>query len=265
IMLAKLLIITGLVCTVVATPRVPSIVQRNGFQPINPPDSALLSISGNPPPSRLSSHPLHPPPSTPSAQVHPTPLSFFPDANAERLAAGLSPLPPARSRTTNPRSLAVPSNTPSVVQGYIQLTETGTGADYGYVSKNLNSDGEFGTTTDLDQRLIVSINLGDIEEGQFNIVVNGASPHIYFGGIVGYSSTSSDLQSGSYNYAFLGQTEASQPNSPAVSMGNSFNDATGLSRGVESAIWTYDVVSGTFSPRWVNNDHSFPTTYIGFA
>jgi hypothetical protein len=51
------------------------------------------------------------------------------------------------------------------------LTETGTGADYGYVSKNLNSDGEFGTTTDLDQRLIVSINLGDIEEGQFNIVV----------------------------------------------------------------------------------------------
>ena len=51
------------------------------------------------------------------------------------------------------------------------MTETGTEKDYGFLSKDLNSFGEFQTTSDPDQRAIFSINLAVAAQGQTNIVV----------------------------------------------------------------------------------------------
>ena len=67
---------------------------------------------------------------------------------------------------------------PCSTQGYIQVTETGTGKDYGFLSKDLNGFGEFQTTSDPDQRAIFSINLADAAQGQTNIVVVSDPPQM---------------------------------------------------------------------------------------
>ena len=56
------------------------------------------------------------------------------------------------------------------------MTETGTGKDYGFLSKDLNGFGEFQTTSDPDQRAIFAINLADATQGQTNIVVVSKPP-----------------------------------------------------------------------------------------
>lgn len=215
-MLAKLIVIAGAVCTIVAVSvsRAPSLVRKT---------------------------------------------------NAEWLIAGLPPNPPTRrSRTALARS--VPSGSPTLTQGYIKLTETATGADYGFLCKVLNSHGQSGATTDPQQRAVVSINLADAAKGHSNIVVtNGASSHPYLGDIVSPYSSSSNLQRGGSKYMYVGQTEASPANAPATHLGSSYNDAMGLSQAVESAIWSYDAVSGTLYAQWINTDYSLPTTYIGLT
>ncbi|KIK01209.1 hypothetical protein K443DRAFT_678564 [Laccaria amethystina LaAM-08-1] len=252
-MLAKLLIVVaGCLCAVVAS----AVVQRDGFRPLNPPVNILDSRDT---PSYKS---LNPPLNILDSRDAPSP-TLVRKTNAERLIAGLPLNPPRRSRTAHPRG--VPSGVPTLTQGYIKVTEAGTGKDYGFLNKDLNNFGEFQTTSDPGQRAIFSINLADAAQGQTNIAVNGASARPYIGGIVGFSSALSDLKSGFATYSYIGQTEASPLNSPPVMVGNTFSDATGLAKGVESAIWVYDAGSGTITPQWVNNNLSLPATYIGLS
>jgi hypothetical protein len=65
---------------------------------------------------------------------------------------------------------------PRSTQGYIKVTEAGTGKDYGFLNKDLNNFGEFQTTSDPGQRAIFSINLADAAQGQTNIIVVSNPP-----------------------------------------------------------------------------------------
>lgn len=254
-MLAKLfIVVAGAVCTVVAS----AVVQRDGFKSLNPPLSVLDSRD-----TPAAYTPLNPPLNVLDSRDAPSSPTVARLTNAERLIAGLPLNAPRRSRTTHPRG--VPSGVPTISQGYIKVTETGTGKDYGFLNKDLNSFGEFQTTSDPDQRAIFSINLVDAAQGQINIAVNGASARPYIGGIVGFSSALSDLKTGFATYSYIGRTEASPFHSAPVTLGNTFSDATGQTKAVESAMWVYDAVSGTITPQWVNNDHSLPATYIGLS
>jgi hypothetical protein len=253
-MLAKLfIVVVGAVCTVVAS----AVVQGDGFKTLNPPLNVLDSRDAP------SYKPLNPPLNILNSRDAPS-HTLVRKTNAERLIAGLPLNRPYRSRTALLRGV-LPSVVPILIQGYIKVTETGTGKDYGFLSKVLNNFGEFQMTSDPDQRAIFSINLVDAAQGQTNIVVNGASARPYIGGIVGFSSALSDLKPGFATYSYIGQTEASPFHSPPVQRGNTFSDATGLPKAVESAIWVYDAGSGRITPQWVNNDHSLPATYIGLS
>jgi len=74
-------------------------------------------------------------------------------------------------------TLELITSPPRSIHGYIKVTETATGKDYGFLSKDLNNFGEFQMTSDSDQRAIFSINLADAAQGQTNIAVVSISPN----------------------------------------------------------------------------------------
>jgi hypothetical protein len=142
--------------------------------------------------------------------------------------------------------------------GYIQVTNADTGANLGFVSNVFNQFGEYGVTTDVNNRLTVSFS----GTSQFSLTAtNGPNSNLpYVGGIVGFSNTSDDLNTGSYNYTYLGGTVQTPANSPPVSGDNSFTEATGVQERIESAIWSISP-SNVLTAQWVNTDLSKPATY----
>ena len=85
----------------------------------------------------------------------------------------------------------------------------------------------------------------------------------FFGGIVGVFSTNNNLGPGSYNYTYVGGTVQTPSGSPPTSGANSFTMATGISRAIESSIWS--IVGGTvLTPGWVNTDLSRPATFVQY-
>jgi hypothetical protein len=91
---------------------------------------------------------------------------------------------------------------------------------------------------------------------------NSAFP--FFGGIVGFASTSNDLGVGSKNYVYLGGTTATAPGAGPTVGANAFTNATGIPERIESAIWSVDAINA-LSAQWINTDLSSPTTMLGIA
>jgi hypothetical protein len=143
--------------------------------------------------------------------------------------------------------------------GNLQVTNTDTHTVIGFVSKTWNSFGEFVVTTTPSDYLSVSLAPG----AQQNITaVNGQDPSFpLVGAIVGFSSTSDNLASGSPNYAYLGGTTATPPGSPPAAGANAFTHATGIGEHIESAIWTINDAN-MLSPQWINTDSSQPATHL---
>ncbi|KAG5646137.1 hypothetical protein DXG03_004376 [Asterophora parasitica] len=238
-MLVKLLsfVAFGASCVLAsATPTVPA--------SLNPPASVLVS----------SYHPV--------SQIAARGLS-----NAKRLASGLPLKPPSRRR----RPFVARAQPSGVVltQGYI-LAKDGDGNPVGYVNKAQNAYGEYVVDTDdtdPNDRLIVAIYLADAPSGTANIqTINGPDADLpFFGGIVGYASTSNDFNPLSFNYAFVGGTAPTPPNSPAISGSNTYSKRTNDQKAFESAIWTLDGNTYQLTPQWINSDGSSPTTYLGLS
>ncbi|KAI8970753.1 hypothetical protein BD414DRAFT_233499 [Trametes punicea] len=176
--------------------------------------------------------------------------------NAQRLARGLPPRSPrfgTRRRALAPRQSSTPC-TLSPTTGVIRVTsapEDGTSV-VGYISRTPNSFGQYTVTASTDQALEIDIFPCHSYSEPFNIqATNGLSSYPYFGAVVGFSSASADLEAGSSNYAALAGT-SSVPFGPAQPAPNAFNAATGLTRDVESAIWTLS--GSTLVPVWANSD-----------
>jgi len=152
--------------------------------------------------------------------------------------------------------ICVVSARASTFSGYITVNNSSQ-----YVSKVLNSYGEYVITTNLADALTVSFNPGT---APFSIAAtnnSGSYTYPYFGGILGFASNSANIAAGSYNYLYLGGTGLTAAGSVPSSGGNTFTAATGITESFESSIWS---ISSTFvlTPQWVNSDTSTPATVL---
>ncbi|KAI9103842.1 hypothetical protein DFS34DRAFT_645891 [Phlyctochytrium arcticum] len=164
-----------------------------------------------------------------------------------------------------PTTLRRRENQQCVRTGHLRITDSNNNP-FGYVDSKTNVFGEFGQTTNFNDRLLVSYTPSP-DGGPINIMhtnsdISNAFP--YLAGVVGYSS-GNDLMSGSYNYAyFAGAQEATLKNTPAqIGLGNSFIAATGVPKGGETQIWAISN-TGALSAQWVNTDGGNPATYTMF-
>ncbi|KAF8896073.1 hypothetical protein BD779DRAFT_1667936 [Infundibulicybe gibba] len=231
-MLVKLISLVALAATSVAAVATPTV--------------RAPAVSLNPPPSTVNGRELFEP------QLEARALT-----NAERLARGLSLNPPRRR--SSPAARSVPSGTVCNLHGYLEVRE---GSNVlGFLAKVWNNFGEYGAITgDASNRLKVTIDTcGD----RINILAELCLPlcwwHHWF------SSSSSDLSSGSFNYGYIGGTTQTPALSPPVSGPNSFTAATKIPKTFESAIYRYNAATKEITPQWINTDSAQPATYFGIS
>ncbi|KAI0628258.1 hypothetical protein C8Q77DRAFT_1068340, partial [Trametes polyzona] len=132
----------------------------------------------------------------------------------------------------------------------------------GFVSRVANVYGEYtlggsGRSGSAGDSLVVSLpdaSCSGDAGAPFEIeALNGLEGQKLFGAVVGIASQSDDLKEGSYNHAYIAGTD-SVLSGPAVNAPNGFTSATGISRDVESAIWTLAADGSTLVPNWINAD-----------
>ncbi|KAI0694093.1 hypothetical protein C8T65DRAFT_58463 [Cerioporus squamosus] len=179
-----------------------------------------------------------------------------PLTNAQRLRRGLPPNRP-RARYANRGAQAIgrrqgASPVPCVTQtGRIQVTYTywpaGGIKATGWLSRNVNTLGEYLFNTDASQALSVTIcpqtttNAFDIQ------ALNGLSNYPYIGGVVGPTNNGNNIGD-NYNVLYVaGVSEA--PYGPAVSGAS----AHGTYSKYESHMWSMGANSELI-PSWVNDD-----------
>ncbi|KAL0957093.1 hypothetical protein HGRIS_003188 [Hohenbuehelia grisea] len=184
------------------------------------------------------------PPAIPQVITAPPPLPKR-LTNAQRLARGLPPNPPVR-RKNSKRNGQVrrenPSPLPAVV-GYIRCTcdKTVVGVPAGgavWFGQNANSWGEYGATASQNDALVVNVPGGSssaVDLTTMNGNLKTSFPNIV--AVMGFASTNNNLGPGSYHYTYFSASTSTPPSSPAVVQPNAFSSASGMPKGVESAIW----------------------------
>ncbi|KAI0694092.1 hypothetical protein C8T65DRAFT_699079 [Cerioporus squamosus] len=141
-----------------------------------------------------------------------------------------SPMPSAFLADSLPTALDVP--TALAVPRLSNRVTTGKNAVYagssisGYSRGTVNAFGEYRSTIDESQALLVNI-------------CQGSNVHSIY------------AQRSSYNYAYVDGTVQTTTNSPAVSGANSFSAATGNERKIQSAVWSLGA-DNSLMPSWVN-------------
>ncbi|TFK84768.1 hypothetical protein K466DRAFT_664969 [Polyporus arcularius HHB13444] len=171
--------------------------------------------------------------------------------NAQLLSRGLPPNRPRarygrRGQALQPRQ----SSTTVARTGHIQVEVS----DYpiAFVSKQLNTFGEYQITTDVSDALSVSIP--DSSSATFDIVALNGGMFDYLGFATGFANINDvrQLDETSFNYAYLaGVTDESR--GPAVDAPNTYTDASGLPAYVESNVWSLGA-GNELIPTWVNGD-----------
>ncbi len=117
---------------------------------------------------------------------------------------------------------------------------------------------------DVNNALIVDFILNGTSGAAVNLTPenSGETGFPYFGLVVGRDSTNSDIASGNFNYLYIGNTDATPPNSTPQLAGNYFSANGDVTKASESAVWTVDATAKTLVPVWVNSDSSKPTTQV---
>jgi hypothetical protein len=149
--------------------------------------------------------------------------------------------------------------------GPITVTDTTTDTVLGYISGAQNGFGEYTVVPTTSGALNVTFN--ESSASPFDIAINNPFDSNYsdLGGITGFSNSSPDLGSGSFNYSYLGESAATAPGATPANVGNSFTDATGIPEDSESALWSVDAATGILSAQWINTDGSSPATFAAFT
>jgi hypothetical protein len=147
----------------------------------------------------------------------------------------------------------------TTLTGYISVTDANTNAGLGFVGNTFNDLGEYGVTTIVANRLSVTFT----PASEFSIAIaNGPTNSFpYFGAIVGFSNSSSNLGPGNSNYAYLGGTVLTSLSSTPASGSNSFTAATGIDEAVESTVWSISG-SNVLTAQWVNTDSTTASTNL---
>ena len=146
----------------------------------------------------------------------------------------------------------------AVQTGYVAITDASTAANLGWVSRTLNTYGEYVVTTDTADRLQVSY---DDTSAPFPIQIldSGSASYPWLGAVQGFSNTDADLGAGSFNYAVLGGVNMTAPGATPALRDNTVTESSGIPSATEASIWSH----GTASPlaaQWVNTDGSRPET-----
>jgi hypothetical protein len=149
--------------------------------------------------------------------------------------------------------------------GNIQVRNTDNNTVLGFLASHWNTFGEYDAvvpSTSSVSPSALTVMFTYTPGAPFSLTASNGPDNTYplVGWIVGFASTSDNLSPGSHNYAYLGGTTATPPNSRAVAGANAFTNATGIPEDIESAIWS---VSPTLAltPQWVNTDASKPATF----
>lgn len=148
--------------------------------------------------------------------------------------------------------------------GPIVVTDSSNAANDGYFSNTFNIFGEYTITSNLANALIVTFNTGAGSPFAITETNNSASSaHPFVGGVQGFSATSPNLGSGSFNYAYFAGTDLTAANATPASGGNTFTDVNGISEDIESTIWS---LSGdNLLAQWINTNSSAPSTFDVFT
>ncbi|EJF62080.1 hypothetical protein DICSQDRAFT_146821 [Dichomitus squalens LYAD-421 SS1] len=183
---------------------------------------------------------------------------IVPLTNAQRLARGLPPNPPRR-RSRTARALQPRQSSTCVAQTGTIAVSTG-----GYLSATATSYGEYSSTTDVSQALLVSFCVDTTVGTTFDLqTLNGLSAYPYLGAVQGFADRSRDLAAGSFNYYYIAGTEQTA-RGPAVPGVNSFSAAAGVAEAVESNIWTL-TDTNELVPSFVNSDGTAVTPSIVYV
>ncbi|GBE85925.1 hypothetical protein SCP_0804490 [Sparassis crispa] len=186
-----------------------------------------------------------------------------PQTNAQRMARGLPPNRPRfqhSARRIAPRASPAPGAC-NTLTGTLHVAGTGIDPNT-FVSRVPNQYGEYGVTTDTGDALRVQFTTCNTGLPLDLVTLNGIADFTLLGGITGYGSSSSDLTTGSDNYAYLGGTTQTAPHAHPSAGDSSYSFATGMAENEESAIWQVDAASGAVIARWINSDGGAPTTYL---
>lgn len=112
--------------------------------------------------------------------------------------------------------------------------------------------------------ILVCLTFADVAFGSPVSITTTNGPNAaypFFGGIVGFSSTSDNIGPGSYNYVYIGGTTFTSPGAVPTAGANSFTAATGINEDIESSIWSISA-SNILSAQWVNTNSSSPATFM---
>ncbi|KAH8105220.1 hypothetical protein BXZ70DRAFT_1004740 [Cristinia sonorae] len=216
----------------------------------------VLVVGARPSATTVASNPV-------GVHLNPVPFSYhdYPrDTNANRLKRGLGPKPPVLRRKN--RAL-VPRQSPAPLQtGYIQVAIAPT---TGFVGAATNEWGEYVMAWEQSEALHVVLHENGQVGEKFDITsLNGIAALPPVGFIEGEQNTSPDLSAGSSNYAYLGGVTSTPPGSPPQALANSYTDATGIAKHVESAIWELQP-GNQLAIRWVNTDGSIPNVGLFYV
>jgi hypothetical protein len=201
----------------------------------------------------------------------PSPSPVMRMTNAERMVAGLPPLPPRRrgSRTSN-AARSAPSPGGPALHGYIAAKRAGTDTLLGYVAHDYNVFGENGLTNPSNPvagALKVILPAESERTGPFNLEVEDPvmTSYPFLGFISGFSNTSPDLSTGKFNYLYLGGVKETPAYSPPADQPNSFSESTTISARSESAVWHHENTTGQLTPQWINMGGSIPSIFYGYV
>ncbi|CAK5277978.1 unnamed protein product [Mycena citricolor] len=182
--------------------------------------------------------------------------------NAQRLARGLPPLPPSRRRSGQ-AAKARRSNSPPVSRSGI-IAVSGPGVQ-GYLTQGQNQFQHFGVSSSKTNAFTVTINVDSsvLSASEMDIGVAVGTGFPLMGATFGVLSegTANSLAVGSFNYAYIQSTSHTDPDSTPQYVGSSYP----TSEPSESAIWTYNAVTNTLSPQWINPDGSQPATVLAYV
>ncbi|KAF8329469.1 uncharacterized protein EI90DRAFT_1401404 [Cantharellus anzutake] len=148
----------------------------------------------------------------------------------------------------------------------IQVLRKDNGASLGYISKNTFFQAQYRVQPDISDAVVVNFTVHNVHKthtGVDLLTVNSDIPNYFYLGLVqGRDDVTSILHAGSYQYAYIANTNPTPPDSPPQNVGNSYTQATGRQRTSESAVWTLDVSAGTITPVWTNPDGTQPPIQI---
>ncbi|KAF8324545.1 uncharacterized protein EI90DRAFT_3075014 [Cantharellus anzutake] len=181
------------------------------------------------------------------------------ETNAKRFANGLPPLPPAwrrniRASRTDAAKRAQGSGT-TTWSGRIKVTGASGGGALGYLTLTSAQDRYIvGKASSADTFTATLFQSGITQSVSFKDT-NAPSSHPYLAGLV---SPGSPLRTTNQNFATLGDSVQTSPNSTPQSGGG----VSIAGDEYETAIWDYDASSQNIAPKWVNHDSSTPAISI---